>query len=143
MTKRDKLLAVFDKEIIPVFKDIFVYFKSGVKCVSFAQLHLLKVIEKNPLITVKEVAKLSHITTAAISQTINNLIEEKYISKQQSKDDRRVYFLQITGKGIDILEENRNFRKDMLNKILSPLDDVEFGNLVSIFTKIKEGFKER
>ncbi|NOY09652.1 MAG: MarR family transcriptional regulator [Spirochaetes bacterium] len=143
MTERDKLLAVFDKEIVPVFKDFFVYFKSGVKGVSFAQLHLLKMIEKNPLITVKEVAGLSHITTAAISQTINNLIEEKYIIKQQSKEDKRVYFLQITEKGIDVLEENRNFRKDMLKKILSPLNDSEFKDLISIFARIKEGFKER
>ncbi len=143
MTERDKLLAVFDREIVPVFKDFFVYFKSGVKGVSFAQLHLLKMIEKNPLITVKDIAGLSHITTAAISQTINNLIEEKYIIKQQSREDKRVYFLQITEKGIDILEENRNFRKEMLKKILSPLNNSEFENLVSIFTKIKEGFKER
>ena len=143
MADRDILLSVFEKEIIPLFKEAFSYFKSGVKGVSFAQLYILRQVEKNPSITVKEIAKSSHITTAAISQTINKLIEDKFISRQQSKEDRRFYFLKITEKGEKILEENGRFREDMLKRLFSSLNDNELEGLISALRKIREGLKER
>ena len=143
MAKRDRLLSVFEKEIVPLFKEAFGYFKSGVKGISFAQLYILKQVEKNPFITVKRIAKSSHITTAAISQTINKLIEDNFVSRQQSKEDRRFYFLKITEKGEKILEENGRFREDMLKRLFSSLSDNELEGLISALRKIKEGLKER
>ena len=70
-------------------------------------------------ITIGELCEKSGNTKPAISKMIHTLEEKEYVFRQNSKEDRRVVYIQLTEKGKQILDETYQvmFRKieDSLN----------------------------
>ncbi len=100
------------------------------------QLYYIELIDKNEGISVSELAKTMDVKKSTVSVAINQLIDLGIITKIQSNDDKRFYFLQLTSKGHQIMEIHKQVHKNTIKKILKILDPEEVENFVNIVNKI-------
>ncbi|MCC7563858.1 MAG: MarR family transcriptional regulator, partial [Methanobacterium sp.] len=100
------------------------------------QLYYIELIDKNEGISVSELSKTLDVKKSTVSVAINQLIDLEIVSKIQSSEDKRFYFLQLTPKGNKIMEMHKQVHKDTIRKILKLLDSEEVQNFVNIVNKI-------
>ncbi|MCC7550586.1 MAG: MarR family transcriptional regulator [Methanobacterium sp.] len=100
------------------------------------QLYYIELIDKNEGISVSELAKTMDVKKSTVSVAINQLIDLGIVTKIQSSDDKRFYFLQLTSKGNKIMEMHKQVHKNTIKKILSILNPEEVENFVNIVNKI-------
>ncbi len=100
------------------------------------QLYYIELIDKNDGISVSELSKTLDVKKSTVSVAINQLIDLKIVSKIQSTEDKRFYFLQLTPKGNKIMEMHKQVHKDTIRKISKLLDPEEVQNFVNIVNKI-------
>jgi len=100
------------------------------------QLYYIELIDKNDGISVSELSKTLDVKKSTVSVAINQLIDLEIVSKIQSSEDKRFYFLQLTPKGKKIMEMHKQVHKDTIRKILKLLNPEEVQNFVNIVNKI-------
>ena len=100
------------------------------------QLYYIELIDKNEGISVSELSKTLDVKKSTVSVAINQLIHLGIVSKIQSNEDKRFYFLQLTPKGNYIMEMHKQVHKDTIKKILKILNPEEVENFVNIVNKI-------
>ncbi|MDD1764067.1 MAG: MarR family transcriptional regulator [Methanobacteriaceae archaeon] len=101
------------------------------------QLYYIELINKHEGISVSEISKKLEIKKSTVSIAINQLIDLGIITKIQSKDDKRFYFLQLTPKGKEIMKMHMQVHKNTIKKILKILNQEEVEKFIQIVNKIK------
>jgi DNA-binding MarR family transcriptional regulator len=101
------------------------------------QLYYIELINKHEGISVSEISKKLEIKKSTVSVAINQLIDLGIITKIQSKDDKRFYFLQLTPKGKEIMKMHMQVHKNTIKKILKILNQEEVEKFIQIVNKIK------
>lgn len=100
------------------------------------QLYYIELIDKNQGISVSELSKTLNVKKSTVSVAINQLIDLGIVTKIQSSDDKRFYFLQLTPQGDRIMEMHKQVHKNTIKKILKILNPEEVDNFVNIVNKI-------
>jgi MarR family transcriptional regulator, organic hydroperoxide resistance regulator len=100
------------------------------------QLYYIELIYKNEGISVSELSKTLNVKKSTVSIAINQLIELRILTKVQSSNDKRVFFLQLTPKGRDIMKMHEQVHKNTIKKILKILNQKEVNNFIKIVNKI-------
>lgn len=76
------------------------------------------------------------ITKASLSVAVDKLIQRGFLKKTRSEDDRRVYYIELTPKGLEIFDAfNRTF-DEVGKRIRSVLTPEEAEQLINILKKI-------
>lgn len=92
--------------------------------------------------TFKEVAEDLKLAKPTITNTVNKLINDGYLNKIQSIDDRRVFHLHLTKMGIKAVEMLKHSELTQLDKIISSLDPAEIQQAILLIDKIISKLKE-
>lgn len=100
------------------------------------QLYYIELIDKNEGISVSKLAKTMDVKKSTVSVAINQLIDLGIVTKIQSSDDKRFYFLELTPKGNQIMEIHKQVHKNTIKKILKILNSEEVESFVNIVNKI-------
>lgn len=103
----------------------------SIKCI----LVLSELNEKGPLM-VSTLAKLLHITPAAVTGISNHLFKGNYITRSRDTNDRRVLFLDITEEGKNILSEAAEISTYFRERMYELLSEDEVKNLQNITKKL-------
>ena len=100
------------------------------------QLYYIELINKHENISVSELAKMLDVKKSTISIAINQLINRDIVTKIQSTNDKRFYFLQLTKKGKDIMKIHMKVHKNAIKQIINILNQKEVENFIKIANKI-------
>ena len=76
-------------------------------------------LSRNPGANQKNIAEFSNKTTAAVNQTVKEMIAEGYVEKETDTNDRRYTRLYLTEKGSDVALKMRERLHDSDEKITS------------------------
>ena len=76
------------------------------------------------------------VKKSTVSVAINQLIEQKIVCKIQSTTDKRIYFLQLTPEGKNIMKIHMKVHKNEIKHILKILTAEEVDNFIKIVNKI-------
>jgi DNA-binding MarR family transcriptional regulator len=126
MDKLSELIRKFQTQLI----------SGDLKEYTLRQLYYIELINKNEGISVSELSKTLNVKKSTVSIAINQLIELRILTKIQSSTDKRVYFLQLTPKGKDIMKMHMQVHKNTMKKILKILNPKEVDNFIKIVNKI-------
>ena len=86
-----------------------------------------------------DVASALHLTKPAVSALIKRLLHHELIEKVQSNEDKRVFYLSITQKGKEIIEEDPAIYQQLENVIadrISPEQLHHFDELLKMVNEI-------
>ncbi len=80
---------------------------------------------KNP--TVNEFANFIQISSPNAAYKINNLIQKGYLTKVQSREDKREYYLQVTQKYLDYYNISTSYVSEVLDRVRQAMTPEERG----------------
>lgn len=120
------------------------------KCgLTLGLLYLLKIIENNPGVNQKELAKEMRLTQGAVSISIRRLMELHLLDKQPLEEDLRHHRLVITDRGKEIICSYEKYLEELIKDIFAGFTPAELeklykfagrinGNLKNILEKLTE-----
>jgi len=111
--------------------------------VSFAQFFLLGYLAKDDYLTMTDISKKMGHSTAAATGLVDRLEKLGYVQRLHASDDRRKVMVQITRKGIELVEKMREDIVDSLVDLMEDLDGDEATSVLDSFGKISESAVSR
>jgi len=104
--------------------------------VSFAQFFLLGYLAKEDYLTMTDISKKMGHSTAAATGLVDRLEKLGYVQRLHASDDRRKVMVQITRKGIDLVEKMREDIVDSLVDLMDDLDSEEKSSVLDTYGRI-------
>ncbi|MEM7386017.1 MAG: MarR family transcriptional regulator [Verrucomicrobiota bacterium] len=111
--------------------------------VSFAQFFLLGYLASEDYLTMTDISKKMGHSTAAATGLVDRLEKLGYVQRLHASDDRRKVMVQITRKGIDLVDKMREDIVGSLVDLMSDLDKKEQETFVTTYTKLSESLSSR
>jgi DNA-binding MarR family transcriptional regulator len=96
-------------------------------------LGFLERMKKNNSHTVMNVAKYLQVSAPVISSSVKSLIRKGYIKKVLNPEDNRIFFLELTEKGIISNQRSFKFTERILGKSVGKLSVFDIKALMKAF----------
>jgi len=93
--------------------------------ISRTQLELLFTIYHLQPTTAKQLAIKLHLTAGAISQLVDELLEQALIYRQPDPSDRRKQVISLTNEGREVVRTFEKRRNNVMNQVIENLTDDE------------------
>lgn len=100
------------------------------------QIQYLEAINLLKSSMISEVAKTLDVSKASATVAINKLITLGFVRKYNSTEDKRVHYVQLTPKGMEIVNSKNIILKKSMEDIMIKLDSDEIETFVNILKKI-------
>jgi len=104
--------------------------------VSYAQFFLLGYLANENFLTMTDISKKMGHSTAAATGLVDRLEKLGYVQRLHASEDRRKVMVQITRKGIDLVERIREDITSSLVNLMVDLDQTEQEALLKTYGKI-------
>jgi DNA-binding MarR family transcriptional regulator len=104
--------------------------------VSYAQFFLLGYLANENFLTMTDISKKMGHSTAAATGLVDRLEKLGYVQRLHASEDRRKVMVQITRKGIDLVERIRDDITSSLVDLMVDLDANEQEALLKTYGKI-------
>lgn len=104
--------------------------------ISREQVYMMEVISETPNITQKELISKMKKEQTAVSRAIQKLLDQGYIYKLKSREDLRASYLEISNKGLKLIDDLHDDICDVTDDLLKDLSKDEIRNLSEILEKI-------
>ena len=105
--------------------------------VSFAQFFLLGYLAKEDYLTMTDISKKMGHSTAAATGLVDRLEKLGYVQRLHASDDRRKVMVQITRKGIDLVDK---MREDIVENLVEVMAGMDAGTAEAIM-EVSDSFK--
>ncbi len=107
------------------------------------QGRVLAILKMQPEIMQKELGYLLDISTQALAELINKLEKKGYLTREQSKKDRRSFVIQLTDSGREATpDENEDVEYNYIEDIFDCLDDEEQAHLIDYIERITKNIEK-
>jgi len=107
--------------------------------VSALEMEIMQFVLKKGPQKMKSVAENFHIKLSTLTSVIDKAEKARILKRINSKEDRRVVYLDVTKKGKNIYQEYNNYLKKMVEKMKGSFDENSFRLFVEgieAFTKM-------
>jgi MarR family 2-MHQ and catechol resistance regulon transcriptional repressor len=111
--------------------------------VNNSEMLILKFLKNVRECKVQELGEIAEITSGAITYHINRLINKKMIVKEQSRDDKRIFYLQITEYGKEKIKEVMKTYDDYVEYLFSKFSKKEKNNYHKMLKLFNEKLMKR
>lgn len=107
-----------------------------------SQHMLLMYLSKNMGKTQTEISKDLQISTATVAVSLKKLEKEGYICKRMREDDNRYNEIEITEKGIEIINRSHDSFEKIDDKFFKGFTDAEIETFYSYLVRMKRNYDE-
>lgn len=83
-------------------------------------------------------AELLGVSKPMITAYLNSLSEKGYITKEQSQEDKRVYYVLLTQKALQLVEDAKRDTNEQLMRLVAEMGQEEFDTLVKLTQKANQ-----
>lgn len=98
------------------------------------QFTVMAQLDRSGSATSSQLGKLLHVTPGAVTQFIDSLLDEGYVSREKDPDDKRVTHLSLTPDGQRRYNRLQERRKEIFRRVYGNLSDEELRALTGIQT---------
>ncbi|HSW48380.1 MAG TPA: MarR family transcriptional regulator [Candidatus Saccharimonadales bacterium] len=135
-TRQDLLQSLIQK-MRCVIKGMHTLHPFGELTLGRPQVGILFFIERKKEVSVKEIAEMLNVTSGAVTQFIDDLVNKNLALREESKTDRRIINIKLTKKAEDKFKEFRKNYFKTISPLFDDLDDFELQKLLLLLEKIK------
>lgn len=111
--------------------------------ITLPQYLVLDLVYRKNALKMKDIAYSLKVSLPAASGLVDRLARLKMIRRIPDNQDRRVILIDLTKSGKKTVEDVGKKRKEVIEKIFSPLTSRERQNYLNILNKIKKKFNEK
>ncbi|EIT71286.1 MULTISPECIES: MarR family winged helix-turn-helix transcriptional regulator [Hydrocarboniphaga] len=106
---------------------------------NFMQWIVLTKLREGSARTAGDLCKGMYYDTGAVTRLIDSLEERGYLSRERSRQDRRVVELEVTEAGLEKLDEMTPLAVAKLNEALADFSSAEFAEFTRLIEKLIGG----
>ena len=101
-------------------------------------IYKLKLMQGEESIGVKtsDIGNCLFMKKPATSKMLNNLEDKGYINRLSDKKDRRITYIDLTQKGIDLLQKHHKRMMNYINNVINELGEDDTKTLVNLLNKL-------
>lgn len=103
--------------------------------ISVSHAEYLETIKKIGNPTLSEIAQKLDISKPSVTIMVKKLIKQGFAKKVQSEDDKRVFYVELTGLGKDLVEIQLNIYREFARSFEGVLECKELECLESLLSK--------
>jgi DNA-binding MarR family transcriptional regulator len=97
--------------------------------VSMAHLHVMTLLERHGEMTMSRIAELQDVSFSNATGLVDRIEERGLVERVRVPDDRRVVQVRLTEDGLRKLREVELFKEDMMQRVLTRLDDEQLAGV--------------
>ena len=105
-------------------------------------LKLILFLTRTPGAGQKEIAEFSHVSTAAVNQTVKEMLSAGYLRKEADETDKRRTHLYLTEKGADVSDRMRRSFADRDTRITAALSPEKEKELIALLDTVRACLEE-
>lgn len=105
------------------------------------EMHVIEAMGKTTAKTMTEVADKLNITLGTLTASINRLLEKGYVERTKDGEDRRIVRIALTPKGMEAFDIHNRYHGEMMDSVLTHLNDAEAEVLSTTLVKISDFFR--
>ena len=129
--------------VLSVFSKRYMELKKGLP-IRPSEMGVLNIITQTPgPHTSVMLAELLGVSKPMITAHITSLAEKGYVVKEQSKEDKRVYYIFPTDKALELVENARQDMDRHLTRLTEVLGQEDFDALIRLAKKAGEVLREQ
>lgn len=108
-------------------------------------IYRLREFEGEDSIGVKtsDIGKCLFMKKPATSKMLNNLEDKGYINRFSNKKDRRVTYVDLTEKGVELLEKHHEQMIDYTNQIIEKMGEEDVEELIRLLNKLSDVIEDK
>lgn len=110
--------------------------QEGFYDITMNQMHYLETIARLSSPTSADLADKLGVTRPSVSAIVKKLIETDYLTKSKSKSDGRVYYLNLTDKGLRFNQLHSEVHQILARRIIKNLNLNEIDKLAGLLGKL-------
>jgi DNA-binding MarR family transcriptional regulator len=101
---------------------------------TIGQCHAITEIGRAHGLTLNELSDILKLDNSTISRTINNLVDQKLVTRETDPEDRRYVKLKLTDKGISVYETIENSMDLYYRAILKDIPEEKHSQVIESLT---------
>lgn len=109
----------------------------GVAEMTVKQINYLKIIDSADNMTFSLLAEKTKITKPSVTDLINKLKDFGCVYKEQCTADKRVSYIRLTEKGMNIARHEYTAVQNLIDRMMSTLTENEIDELIRLFKKVQ------
>lgn len=102
---------------------------------------IIRYLSENEMQKMKQVGEHFDIKLSTLTSTVDKLEQNKLVRRRNSRDDRRVIYIQPTNRGDQLLEDLENFTRSVSEKTIATVAPNEVDSLLKGLTRILDLFQ--
>lgn len=139
--------ATLNELLVRLFKDIMeiesrCLVNDEFKDISYNDFHIIEAIGTSEPKSMSATAKLMGVTTGTLTKAMDALTDKGYVTRERSKQDKRVVWVSLTEKGKAAYAHHEEFHRDMIANAKGQLNEHETTVLIYALAKLTDYFKE-
>ena len=109
--------------------------KIGAREINITQFQYINAINHCTDLTFTGLAKTLNLSKPAVTGIINKLIDQGYVTKNQSDSDRRVYYIHLPREGKQVADAYEEACSEYVDGMARTLSESELDQLVNLMEK--------
>ena len=110
--------------------------------ISVNDMHILEAVGTEEPRSMSSVAKSLSVTVGTLTIAMNNLVKKGYVNRARSEEDRRVVLISLSEKGEKGYYHHQKFHDDMIQAIMTDLDETQMDALTQALNKLRAFFRK-
>lgn len=104
-------------------------------------MHVIEAIGMKEPKNMSTVAKTLSVTVGTLTIAMNSLVKKGYVNRNRSEEDRRVVLVSLSAKGRKAYEHHKEFHEEMVQAVLTGLDEEQTEVLVNALKNLATFFR--
>ena len=113
----------------------------GIK-ITFQQYLTLNILIKKGRCMVSDLSKSLGVALSTMTELVNRLVKKRFVKKIKDYRDRRIVWINLTKKGVKIIQEINRKKKKHILTVLEKLTEKERQLLIDILERISQVAKK-
>lgn len=89
------------------------------------------------------IARELSVTVGTLTIAMNNLVKKGYVLRERGQEDRRVVYISLSDKGRKAYEHHAAFHREMIQAVVTDLNQEETDVLIKALTKLDCWFRKK
>jgi len=143
----EKSKIVLNELLVDLFHDILEIEEKVLRDhgsdLSITEMHTIHAVGEGKPRTMTEISRDLNVTMGTLTTGIDKLIRKGYVVRKRTEEDKRIVLVELTDLGVEAKRMHDAFHQDMINTVISGLDDQEEAVLVESLRRLMGFFDEK
>lgn len=143
----EKSKIVLNELLVDLFHDILEIEEKVLRDhgsdLSITEMHTIHAVGEGKPRTMTEISRDLNVTMGTLTTGIDKLIRKGYVVRKRTEEDKRIVLVELTDQGVEAKRMHDAFHQDMINTVISGLDDQEEAVLVESLRRLMGFFDEK